>query len=180
MLATALPDETGTIAGDVVLRGGGDPTFGTAAASALAAQLVEAGLVRIEGQVIGDESAFDAFRGPLSSRTDYWVGPLSALSFNHGRTGKRRPYFQASPARFAAQAFEKELKRQRRADHRARPARARRPTGMTPYSEWSSPPIASIVRQMNQPSDNYIAEMLMKGLGVPVRRARARPPPAAP
>ena len=36
---------------------------------------------------------------------------------------------------------------------------------MTPYSEWSSPPVASIVRQMNQPSDNYIAEMLMKGLG---------------
>ena len=110
VLATALPDETGTIVGDVVLRGGGDPTFGSAAASALAIQLVEAGLVRIDGQVIGDESAFDAFRGPLSSRTEYWVGPLSALSFNHGRTGKRRPYFQASPARFAAQAFEKELK----------------------------------------------------------------------
>ena len=36
VLATALPDETGTIVGDVVLRGGGDPTFGTAAASALA------------------------------------------------------------------------------------------------------------------------------------------------
>ena len=36
---------------------------------------------------------------------------------------------------------------------------------MTPYSEWSSPTIASIVRQMNQPSDNYIAETLMKGLG---------------
>ena len=36
---------------------------------------------------------------------------------------------------------------------------------MTPYSEWSSPPVASIVRQMNQPSDNYIAEMLIKGLG---------------
>ena len=57
MLAAALPDETGTIVGDVVLRGGGDPTFGTAAASALASQLVEAGLVRIDGQVIGDESA---------------------------------------------------------------------------------------------------------------------------
>ena len=36
VLATTLPDETGTIAGDVVLRGGGDPTFGTTAAKALA------------------------------------------------------------------------------------------------------------------------------------------------
>ena len=34
VLATALPDETGTITGDLVLRGGGDPTLGTAAARA--------------------------------------------------------------------------------------------------------------------------------------------------
>jgi D-alanyl-D-alanine carboxypeptidase/D-alanyl-D-alanine-endopeptidase (penicillin-binding protein 4) len=164
VLAESLPDESGTIAGDIVLRGGGDPTFGTVEASALADQLVEAGLVRIEGRVIGDESAFDAFRGPLSARTEYWVGPLSALSFNHGRTGKSRPYFQANPARFAAQAFEKALKR--RGVRITRKARAgSSPEGMTPYSEWSSPTIAAIVRQMNQPSDNYIAEMLMKALG---------------
>ena len=36
---------------------------------------------------------------------------------------------------------------------------------MTPYSEWISPTLASIVRQMNQPSDNFIAETLIKGLG---------------
>jgi serine-type D-Ala-D-Ala carboxypeptidase/endopeptidase (penicillin-binding protein 4) len=164
VLAEALPDETGTVAGDIVLRGGGDPTFGAVEASALADQLVEAGLVRIDGQVIGDESAFDAFRGPLSARTEYWVGPLSALSFNHGRTGKRRPYFQASPARFAAQAFEKALKRRGvRITGKARAGTT--PEGTTPYSEWSSPTIAAIVRRMNQPSDNYIAEMLMKALG---------------
>jgi D-alanyl-D-alanine carboxypeptidase/D-alanyl-D-alanine-endopeptidase (penicillin-binding protein 4) len=164
VLAEALPDETGTIAGDVVLRGGGDPTFGSTAATALAAQLAEAGLVRIEGRVIGDESAFDAFRGPLGARTDGWVGPLSALSFNHGRTGRRSPYFQSSPARFAAQAFERAL--ERRGVRITRNARAGlTPTGMTPLSEWNSPPVAAIVRQMNQPSDNYIAETLLKGLG---------------
>ena len=36
---------------------------------------------------------------------------------------------------------------------------------MTPLSEWTSPPMSAIVRLMNQPSDNYIAEMLIKGLG---------------
>src|SRR5689334_7196475 len=66
VLADALPDETGAIAGDIVLRGAGDPTFGTAAASSLAAQIADAGLTRVEGRVIGDESAFDAFRGPPS------------------------------------------------------------------------------------------------------------------
>jgi D-alanyl-D-alanine carboxypeptidase/D-alanyl-D-alanine-endopeptidase (penicillin-binding protein 4) len=164
VLAEALPDETGTIAGDIVLRGGGDPTFGAVEVSALADQLVDAGLERVEGRVIGDESAFDAFRGPLSARTEYWVGPLSALSFNHGRTGKRRPYFQSSPAKFAAQAFEKALKR--RGVRISRKARAgTTPEATTPYSEWNSPTIAAIVRRMNQPSDNYIAEMLMKALG---------------
>ena len=49
----------------------------------------DGGLNRVTGRVVGDESAFDAFRGvpashyPLTSD----VGPLSALSYNHGRTG---------------------------------------------------------------------------------------------
>ena len=63
--------------------------------------------------MIGDESAFDAFRGVPSSnfRLTSEVGPLSALSYNRGRTGVSRPYYQASPARFAAQAFERALER---------------------------------------------------------------------
>src|SRR3954452_6993911 len=60
VLSDGLPDETGTIAGNLVLRGGGDPTFNTASATALAQQLADAGLARVEGRVIGDESAFDA------------------------------------------------------------------------------------------------------------------------
>jgi serine-type D-Ala-D-Ala carboxypeptidase/endopeptidase (penicillin-binding protein 4) len=36
---------------------------------------------------------------------------------------------------------------------------------MTPLSEFASPPVSAIVRLMNQPSDNYMAETLIKGLG---------------
>jgi serine-type D-Ala-D-Ala carboxypeptidase/endopeptidase (penicillin-binding protein 4) len=166
VLATALPDEAGTITGDLVIRGGGDPTLGATAFSQLAAQIAQGGLKRVTGRVIGDESAFDAFRGVPSSNFQLTseVGPLSALSYNRGRTGVARPYYQASPARFAAQAFERAL--ERRGIRIAGAARSGlSPTGMVPFSEHSSPPIASIVRQMNQPSDNYIAEMLSKGLG---------------
>ncbi len=117
--------------------------------------------------MIGDESAFDAFRGPPSSRfqTSSDVGPLSALAFNHGRTGQvaARTGRRARP-RFAAQEFERALERRGvKITGKARSGLA--PTGMTPFSEWTSPSIATIARQMNQPSDNYIAEMLIKGIG---------------
>jgi D-alanyl-D-alanine carboxypeptidase/D-alanyl-D-alanine-endopeptidase (penicillin-binding protein 4) len=166
VLADSLPDETGTIAGNVVLRGGGDPTFGTATAQALANKLAAAGVTRIDGRVIGDEAAGDTFRGPPSSsyQVSSDVGPLSALSFNHGRTGKRRPFWQPSPAKFAAQAFSKALKKagvKITGSARAGTAGA----GMTPLSEWVSPTLATIVQAMNQPSDNYMAETLIKDLG---------------
>jgi D-alanyl-D-alanine carboxypeptidase/D-alanyl-D-alanine-endopeptidase (penicillin-binding protein 4) len=166
VLSSTLPDAAGTITGDLVLRGGGDPTFNAASATTLAKQLAGAGLRKVTGRVIGDESAFDAFRGVPASgyRLTSEVGPLSALAYNHGRTGKAAPYYQASPAKFTAQAFERALKTQ--GVKIAGSARSGlTPQGMTPLSEFESPPISSIVKAMNQPSDNYIAEMLIKGLG---------------
>jgi D-alanyl-D-alanine carboxypeptidase/D-alanyl-D-alanine-endopeptidase (penicillin-binding protein 4) len=166
VLSSGLPDQTGIITGDLVLRGGGDPTLSSASVSTLAKQLAGAGLQQVTGRVIGDESAFDAFRGVPASgyRLTGEVGPLSALSYNHGRTGKAAPYYQASPAKFTAQAFEKALEREGvQVTGTARSGLT--PEGMTPLSELDSPPIASIVKAMNQPSDNYIAEMLIKGLG---------------
>ncbi len=63
--------------------------------------------------MVGDESAFDGLRGTISEgyRVTSEVGPLSALTFNRGRSGKRRPWFQKSPARFAAREFTKALRR---------------------------------------------------------------------
>jgi len=166
VLSARLPDETGTLDGNIALRGGGDPTFNAASTAALAKQLADAGLQRVEGRVIGDESAFDAFRGVPASgyRLTREVGPLSALAYNHGRTGKAAPYFQASPAQFTAQAFEKALAKEGvKVTGAARAGLT--PAGMTPLAEHESPPVSAIVRVMNQPSDNYIAEMLIKGLG---------------
>jgi D-alanyl-D-alanine carboxypeptidase/D-alanyl-D-alanine-endopeptidase (penicillin-binding protein 4) len=166
VLSEGVPDEDGELAGDLVLRGGGDPTFDAADAGTLADRLVRAGLKRIDGHVVGDESMFDAFRGPPSSKYALTsdVGPLSALSYNHGRTGKRHPYFQTSPARFTAQAFEKLLKH-RHVKISGKAGAGTAATGMTPLAHWDSPALAAIVKAMNQPSDNYIAEMLVKGLG---------------
>jgi serine-type D-Ala-D-Ala carboxypeptidase/endopeptidase (penicillin-binding protein 4) len=166
VLASALPDEEGVIDGDLVLKGGGDPTFGTAQANQLAQKLVRGGLTRVLGRVVGDESAFDPFRGVPSSHylltSD--VGPLSALSFNHGLSGKRRPYWQPTPPRFAADQFARALK-QRGVKISAQARAGRATAGMERLSEWDSPTIAAIAHQMLPPSDNYMAEMLLKDIG---------------
>src|SRR3954447_15130670 len=142
VLSDGLPDDAGELQGDLVLRGGGDPTFGAGAANVLAGRLVQGGLRSVDGRVVGDESAFDPFRGVPSSHylltSD--VGPLSALAYDHGRTGKRRPFWQGSPARFAADALAQALKK-RGVKIGAAAKAGRAAAGMTPLSEWDSPTI---------------------------------------
>jgi D-alanyl-D-alanine carboxypeptidase/D-alanyl-D-alanine-endopeptidase (penicillin-binding protein 4) len=158
--------EDGVVDGNLYLRGGGDPSFSRAEARGFARVLAGSGLKKVDGRVIGDESHFDALRGGPDSNygVSYWVGPLSGLPFNHGRTLGRSARFQSAPARYAAERFRVEL---RRAGVRVRrTARA----GVAPpeaelLGEWASPRMSVLVRHTNRPSDNYMAETLLKALG---------------
>ena len=160
-------DPAGVLIGNLYLRGGGDPAFGSRQATELADKLVlDQGLREVTGRVIGDETAFDSLRGTISEgyRVTSEVGPLSALTFNRGRSGQRRPYFQVNPARFAAREFERALRR------RGVAIGAKARTGATPQSaialaEHSSPTMAELARETNRPSDNFNAETLIKALG---------------
>ena len=160
--ADVAPDELGLVDGDLYLRGGGDPTFNAAAASRLADTLIaQTGLTEVTGRVIGDESAFDRLRGPYSPRPDYWVGPLSALTFNRNLTGRR---FQANPALAAAKSFTAALRKL------GIPVRRGARVGVAPVTApqlaiSGSPTIARMIASMNVPSDNFIAETLIKSLG---------------
>ena len=160
-------DPAGVLIGDLYLRGGGDPSFGTRQAAALADELVlDGGLREVTGRVVGDESAFDSLRGTISEgyRVTSEVGPLSALTFNRGRSGLRRPWFQKNPARFAAREFDKALRR-RGVTVGAGPKIGRTPAAALSLAEHSSPSVAELARVTNVPSDNFNAEMLIKGLG---------------
>ena len=117
--------------------------------------------------MIGDESAFDGLRGPPSEgfRTSFCVGPLSALTFNRGFTGRRSPLFQARPPTVRREGVHRALRRRGVAVRRS--ARA----GVTPavaplLTSWSSPQMADLVARMNVPSDNFIAETLIKAMGM--------------
>ena len=160
-------DPGGVLIGNLYLRGGGDPSFGSTGAAELADDLVlDLGLREVTGRVIGDESAFDSRRGGPSEgyRTTGDVGPLSALTFNRGRSGLRSPYFQRSPARFAAREFDKALRR-RGVFTGAAPRAGQTPPAALPLAEHSSPTIAELARLTNRPSDNFNAETLIKALG---------------
>jgi serine-type D-Ala-D-Ala carboxypeptidase/endopeptidase (penicillin-binding protein 4) len=166
ILGDSAPDDAGVVKGNLYLHGGGDPEFGRAEARELARILVTSGLTRVTRRVIGDESHFDRLRGGPDSNygVSAWVGPLSALSFNHGFTVDRHPRFQKNPAYYAARQFEREL---RLAGVRVRwHARAGvAPAGAATLGEWASQRMAVLARHTNRPSDNYMAETLLKDLG---------------
>jgi serine-type D-Ala-D-Ala carboxypeptidase/endopeptidase (penicillin-binding protein 4) len=166
VLAEGEPDAAGVVHGDLYLRGSGDPNFDTLDANSLAQQVADAGIVSVTGRVRGDESAFDGRRGVPSSgfALTSEVGVLSALTFNRGRSGRGSPYWQRRPARFAAAAFSKQLR------GLGVTVRRRASTGVTPrdaelVTEWRSLPVSDLLRQMNPPSDNFMAETLVKVLG---------------
>jgi serine-type D-Ala-D-Ala carboxypeptidase/endopeptidase (penicillin-binding protein 4) len=167
----------GTLAGDLVLKGGGDPTFGSrrfsqanygndASVEGLAEQLRSAGLRSVSGNVLGDESAWDGFRGVPDDglgRVDPDVGPLSALSFDRDLTPGGGSYV-LKPAAYAAGKLLAALKAQGIAVSGSALAGAA-PPGARQLAKVSSPPMAALVGLTNRPSDNYLAESLVKGLG---------------
>ncbi|HEU5128706.1 MAG TPA: D-alanyl-D-alanine carboxypeptidase/D-alanyl-D-alanine-endopeptidase [Glycomyces sp.] len=58
----AAPPEDGVVAGDLYLRGTGDPTMLAEDYGALAAELADAGVTRIGGDLVADDTAFDDTR----------------------------------------------------------------------------------------------------------------------
>jgi serine-type D-Ala-D-Ala carboxypeptidase/endopeptidase (penicillin-binding protein 4) len=167
----------GTLGGDLVLKGGGDPTFGSrafarrtyggdASVESLAEKLRAAGVRRVQGDVLGDESAWDSFRGVPDKglgRVNPYVGPLSALSFDRDLTPGGGSYV-LRPAAYAADKLVRALKAQ--GISVAGGARAgTAPSGARTLVTVSSPPMSALVGLTNRPSDNYLAESLAKGLG---------------
>jgi serine-type D-Ala-D-Ala carboxypeptidase/endopeptidase (penicillin-binding protein 4) len=171
-------DEEGVYSGDLYLRGGGDPTFGSsrftrrsygggATVQALAAELQALGIERVTGRVYGDESRFDSLRGGPDSffRTSIWVGPLSALVYNRGLRTESGRGFQRQPARFAAARLDAALEGRGVSIARKYSAKAA-PASAEVLASVQSPPMSRLVTLTNKSSDNFFAEMLAKDLAM--------------
>jgi D-alanyl-D-alanine carboxypeptidase/D-alanyl-D-alanine-endopeptidase (penicillin-binding protein 4) len=173
-------DEDGVWRGDLYLRGGGDPTFGSgtysrrfygggATVQQLAKQLDRAGIERVTGRVYGDESRHDSLRGGPDSGygVSVWVGPLSALSYNRGFANEGGSAFQLNPPAFAAARLDDALEARGIAVRRSPQAR-RAPAGSQVLATVESPPMERVVKLMNKPSDNFFAELLAKDVAMQV------------
>lgn len=175
--------ENGTLNGNLFLKGGGDPSFGTSAfvdsylagegseVEKLAVQVRQSGIRKITGRVFADDTVFDRLRGVQDSgyATSPWIGPLSGLSFNAGFTSASLSRFSSDPARLAARSLARAL--------RVRGVNVRLETGLrrTPGRYLSnqvarqiSPDMAWMARVTNLNSVNYWAEMLLKDLGAEI------------
>jgi D-alanyl-D-alanine carboxypeptidase/D-alanyl-D-alanine-endopeptidase (penicillin-binding protein 4) len=158
----------GILRGDLVLVGGGDPFFGDGSGQSelLAEAVYAAGIRRVAGSIVGDESAFDARRSSCCSGYDFELGGvLSALAYDRGVFRGRA---RVNAAEFAAGRFASQLRANGVAvTGKSRPGVA--PPGATTVSSVPSMPVGELARFINVPSNNFAAEMLFKELGVRYR-----------
>jgi D-alanyl-D-alanine carboxypeptidase/D-alanyl-D-alanine-endopeptidase (penicillin-binding protein 4) len=173
VLGLGAPDLQGVVHGDVYLRGGGDPTFGSQSfiqrfyggvgdsVTRLARALESAGVTKVEGSIVGDESMFDSRRGTPPSGFAFYVdigAPLTALSFDRGQSGRN------GPAAFAASQLAAAL-RNDGVDVTGPSIAGSAPPGAITLASVPSPALRDIVTLTNGPSDNFMAETLLKDLG---------------
>jgi D-alanyl-D-alanine carboxypeptidase/D-alanyl-D-alanine-endopeptidase (penicillin-binding protein 4) len=146
--------------GDLWLVGGGDPTLSRSALRGLAGRTVQAlGVTRLKGRLRVDATAFDDWLGSARTgrATDYDMGGrLGALTVDRGASS-------ADPAGQAASLFRTAL---RSSGLRVTGAVAggSAPVDATPVATQVGPTLAELSAATLAPSDNFLAETLVKDL----------------
>lgn len=166
--------------GDVYLVGGGDPTLSTrtfalrylngqgANIGMLVLPLRFRGIKAITGRLIVVEDFLDRQRYVRGWKPEFRyneVPALGGLTVNQSYSGERLgTYSSREPAIFAGGIYRDLLRRNGitvRGDTRI----GRLPSYATQAGHVLSPPLRLIVRHMNQHSDNFYAEILLKDIG---------------
>jgi D-alanyl-D-alanine carboxypeptidase/D-alanyl-D-alanine-endopeptidase (penicillin-binding protein 4) len=178
-------DRSGVWRGTLYLEGGGDPTFGWTSfdhaayggtgstVGMLVANLIhQAGIKEVRGRILGDASYFDSLRSTAESHfhvDPFMTGELSALAFDRGFANFSGTSYQAHPVVYAADQFVAALRQagvqvpQTIVIGTGHPSPADQHVKF--LAEVRSPRMARLLQLTNTPSDNFLAEMLLKGLG---------------
>lgn len=190
-VTASAPIVDGVLGGDLYLVGGGDPLLVTSGFAAglpgapwrsttslerLADGVVTAGVRRVEGTVVGDDTRFDAQRSIPTWSPSYLdgatVGSLGALRVNRGLTGwdeePGRPGARGNagdPAPLAAATLAT-LLRQRGVEVGQPAGAGVAPPGATTLTSVDSPPLLDVLFEILAWSDNGAAELVLKELGL--------------
>jgi serine-type D-Ala-D-Ala carboxypeptidase/endopeptidase (penicillin-binding protein 4) len=89
VFAAVKPDDTGTVTGDLHLRGRGDPLLSQADLKALAADVAAAGVRNVEGRLVLDTAYFDGVTEPphfgeQPKEQAAFRAPIASLLVDHG------------------------------------------------------------------------------------------------
>lgn len=151
----------GRLKGNLYLVGGGDPSLGADGIAALADDVRRAGIKSVRGSVLGDDSIFDRRRGVPDSGygPSPYIAPLSGLTYG-GST------YAEDPAKEAARALRDRLQGIGvRIGGRVRVGSVpRKLRGWPSLGSYESPTIAALTAATNKVSNNFYAEMLLKGI----------------
>lgn len=238
VLASGPIDSNGTLEGDLIIRGGGDATLDTEGLRELARRIKSAGIVKVKGAVVADDTAFDGRRLGWGWSWDdepyYYSAQISALCLNRNtvdvwvypgrsagspavirtvpptnlvtvestattgradsektiRVNRKRglnviqvsgsipegqypeqreaPATVEDPALYAGDVFRTELTRQGILVAGGLRSGAA-PEDAVLIVKRTSPPLSHVLALLNKPSDNLIAEVLLKSLGRAVK-----------
>ncbi len=155
--------------GNVYLKGFGDPTLTSLGLRRLAAQLETAGIERIDGRVVGDESWFDQRRTAAGWKSSFFLfesPPLSALVVDHGVYDG---HLSLQPALAAAGRFKQLLRARGILTGPASVGRA--PGGASVLAQVESAALPKVLQEMDRDSDNLTAELMLKQLGAEIGKA---------
>jgi D-alanyl-D-alanine carboxypeptidase/D-alanyl-D-alanine-endopeptidase (penicillin-binding protein 4) len=151
----------GRLKGSLYLIGGGDPSLGSAGINELAREVRGSGVRSVAGRLFADDTVFDRLRGVADSNygPSEYIAPLSGLVYG-GST------YSADPAVEAAAELKDELKDKGvRISGKVRLGQLPGKLRKTPaQAEYLSPTIAALAAATNKPSNNFYAEMLLKGI----------------
>lgn len=188
--AAAEPSGAGVLAGDLYLVGGGDPVLTTDAYAAgspkqdkahtrledLADAVVAAGVTRVDGGVVGDDSRYSSARyvGDWPSRyiDQNQTGPLSALSVDDGFESFPTAADPGAPLRPSpdppgrAAAVFTDLLRERGVEVVGSASAGAAPDGAVTIARQRSKTLPQILAGLLTFSDNQTAELVLREVGL--------------
>ncbi|MCX6546613.1 MAG: D-alanyl-D-alanine carboxypeptidase [Holophagaceae bacterium] len=151
----------GVVQGDLTFKGAGDPLLTSERLWLLAQALKKAGVRRVKGSIRLDQGAFDAQREPQgweNTSADTLPSVLAlSVNFNRDEAGRQ----VADPQRLARETLQRLLV-ETGIPVDGLPAGATAPRKLL---TWTSPPLRSLVMDINKWSNNFMVEMLVRSFG---------------